>query len=231
MNKILKIGHRGAAGYEPENTLVAFQKALEMDVEGIELDVHLSSDGHLIVIHDETIDKTTNGNGFVNALSLSELKSFRTEKEQQIPTLGEVLNLVNRQCFINIELKGNATAQPVVALIERYFLDKNWKYTDFLISSFDWSALREVRLLNSKIPIGVLTQTDLDLAIAFATFIQAETIHPCFHLLSKEKTIEMQKKGFQVLAWTVNEAEDIQKIKSFEVNGIISDFPERILNH
>jgi glycerophosphoryl diester phosphodiesterase len=231
MNKILKIGHRGAAGYEPENTLVAFQKALEMDVEGIELDVHLSSDRHLMVIHDETIDRTTNGNGFVNALSLSELKSFRTEKEQQIPTLGEVLNLVNRQCFINIELKGNATAQPVVALIERYFLDKNWKYTDFLISSFDWSALREVRLLNSKIPIGVLTQTDLDLAIAFATFIQAETIHPCFHLLSKEKTIEMQKNGFQVLAWTVNEAEDIQKIKSFEVNGIISDFPERILNH
>lgn len=229
MKKMLKIAHRGAKGYEPENTLVAFEKALEMNVEGIELDVHLSSDVHLMVIHDETIDRTTNGKGFVNALSLSELKKNRIEKEQQIPTLEEVLNLVNRQCFINIELKGNATAQPVVALIERYVLDKNWKYTDFLISSFDWNALREVRLLNSKIPIGVLTQTDLELAIAFAKFIKAETVHPYFHLLTKENSRQMQKEGFQVLAWTVNEPDDIQQIQSFNVNGIISDFPDRIL--
>ena len=76
MNKMLKIAHRGAKGYEPENTLKAFQKALDFNADGIELDVHLSADGHIIVIHDETIDKMTNGKGFVNTLSLPELKSF-----------------------------------------------------------------------------------------------------------------------------------------------------------
>jgi glycerophosphoryl diester phosphodiesterase len=231
MKKILKIAHRGAKGYEPENTLVAFEKALELDVDGIELDVHLSSDGHLVVIHDETIDRTTNGKGLVNALSLQEIKSFRTKKNQQILTLFEVLDIVNRQCLINIELKGNATAKPVIELIERYVLDKNWAYSDFVVSSFNWNLLQIVRFSNEKIPIGVLTHTDLELAIAFATFIKAETIHTYFHLLTKENIIEMQKNGFQVFAWTVNEYEDIKLIKSFEVNGIISDFPDRILNY
>lgn len=231
MKKILKIAHRGAKGYEPENTLVAFKKALELDVDGIELDVHVSSDGHLVVIHDETIDRTTNGKGFVNTLSLQEIKSFRTEKNQQILTLVEVFDIVNRQCLINIELKGNATAKPVIELIERYVLDKNWAYSDFVVSSFNWNLLQIVRFSNKKIPIGVLTHTDLDLAVAFAKFIKAETIHVFFHLLTKENTFEMQKNGFQVFAWTVNEMEDIKLIKSFEVNGIISDFPDRILNY
>jgi glycerophosphoryl diester phosphodiesterase len=231
MKKILNIGHRGAKGYEPENTLLSFEKALQMGVDGIELDVHISNDGAIMVIHDETIDRTTNGKGFVTHLSLTELKNVRTNKEQQIPILSEVIDLVNKKCLINIELKGNRTAKPIVELVESYILAENYKHTDFLISSFDWNALREVRLLNSKIPIGVLTQTDLDLAIAFATFIKAETIHSYFHLLTKENTRQMQKEGFKVFAWTVNEPNDIQQIKSFNVDGIISDFPDRILNH
>jgi glycerophosphoryl diester phosphodiesterase len=228
MKKILNIGHRGAKGFEPENSLVSFEKALDMKVDGIELDVHMSNDGAIMVIHDETIDRTTNGKGFVNTLSLQDLKSFRAEKEQEIPTLSEVIDLVDQRCLINIELKGNDTAKPVMNLIENYITQKSWNYNQFLISSFDWNALGEVRLLNPKIPIGVLTQTDLDLALAFAKFIKAETIHPYFHLLTKENTIEMQKNGFQVFAWTVNETEDIQLIKSFQVSGIISDFPDRL---
>lgn len=228
MNSILKIGHRGAKGHAPENTLISFQKALDMHVDGIELDVHLSADGELIVIHDEKIDRTTNGIGTINTLSLSELKTFRINQEHKIPTLKEVLDLVNHQCFINVELKGNGTAKPVVSLIEEYVLKKNWKYNHFIISSFDWNALKEVRSLNSKIPIGILTHTDLELAIAFAKFIKAEAIHPHFHLLNQEKTEQMQKESFDVFPWTVNETEDIKKIKSFKVNGIISDFPDKL---
>lgn len=225
---MLNIGHRGAKGYEPENTLLSFQKAIDIGVDGIELDVHLSSDGAIMVIHDETLDRTTNGKGFVNELSLQELKTFQIEKENTIPTLIEVFDLVNKRCFINIELKGKGTSKPVINLIEHYIEEKNWNYGHFIISSFNWSALQEVRKWNAKIPIGVLTHTDLDLAIAFAKFIKAETIHPYFHLLTKENTIKMQNEGFKVFAWTVNETEDIQKIKSFHVNGIISDFPDRI---
>jgi glycerophosphoryl diester phosphodiesterase len=225
---MLKIGHRGARGYEPENTLISFKKAIDMHVDGIELDVHLSADGEIMVIHDETVDRTTNGKGFVNQLSLPELKRLLINKEHTVPTLTEVLDLVNQKCFVNIELKSYETADKVVDLIEKYISEKNWNYNHFLVSSFDWNALQQVTFLNSEIPIGVLTDTDLELAFAFAKFIQAKSIHPYFHLLTPENTVRLQEKGLQVYPWTVNELEDIKKIKSYNVNGIITDFPDRI---
>jgi glycerophosphoryl diester phosphodiesterase len=228
MSKMLKIAHRGARGYEPENSLRAFQKAIEMKADGIELDVHLSSDGHLIVIHDETIDRTTNGKGFVNTLSLQQLKEFRIENKLQIPTLPEVFDLVNQQCFINIELKGQGTADAVAALIELYVTENNWNYDSFIVSSFEWDFLQRINNLNSEIPIGVLTETDIASAITFAKQIKAKAIHPDFNLLNKENTIQIQEKGFQVFPWTVNETADIARVKTYNVNGIISDFTDRI---
>ncbi|MFT7335409.1 MAG: glycerophosphoryl diester phosphodiesterase [Porticoccaceae bacterium] len=225
---MLKIGHRGARGHEPENTLIGFQKAIDMHVDRIELDVHLSSDNELMVIHDETVDRTTDGKGLVNQFSLPELKRFRIEKQHAIPTLSDVLNLIDQRCDINIELKSYETADKVVDLIEKYISEKNWNYNQFLVSSFDWNALQQVNLLNSKIAIGVLTETNLELALAFAKFIQAKSIHPYFHLVNEENTARIQEQGFQVFPWTVNEIEDIKKIKTYNVNGIISDFPDRL---
>lgn len=225
---MLKIGHRGAKGHAPENTLISFQTAMDLGVDGIELDVHLTSDNHLVVIHDNTLDRTTSGTGVVNLFTLSELKTLRIENLYEIPTLEEVLDLIDNKIFVNIELKGKNTAKPVADLIESYILEKNWTYDHFIVSSFDWNALQEVRTLSPNIAIGVLTQTDLGLATGFADFIQAKSIHPYFHLLTIENTALMQQKGFQVFPWTVNELEDIQKIKSFQVDGIISDFPDRL---
>ncbi len=225
---MLNIAHRGAKGYEPENTLQAFQKALDLNADGIELDVHLSADGHIIVIHDETIDKMTNGKGFVNTLSLPELKSFLIAEKHEIPTLNEVFDLVDKKCLINIELKNFDTFSKVVDLIDGYVSEKNWKYEHFIVSSFDWNALQHVHDLNQKIPIGVLTETDLNLALAFAETIKAKAIHPYYHLLNEENTQKIQEKGFLVLPWTVNIEEDIQKIKNYKVNGIITDFPDKI---
>jgi glycerophosphoryl diester phosphodiesterase len=228
MHKLLKIAHRGAKGYEPENTLQAFKKALDLNADGIELDVHLSADGQIIVIHDETIDKMTNGKGHVNTLSLPELKSFLIDGKHEIPTLKEVFDLVDKKCLINIELKNAAALGMVILLIEEYVTKKKWSYNHFIVSGFDWIALQELHNLNSHIPIGVLTETNLHLALAFAETIKAKAIHPYYHLLNSENTKEMQKKGFLVLPWTVNIEEDIQKIKSYNVNGIITDFPDKI---
>jgi glycerophosphoryl diester phosphodiesterase len=222
MNPILKIGHRGAKGYEPENTLISFQKAIDLNVDGIELDVHLSSDGKIMVIHDETIDRTTPNIGFVKNSTSSDLK------ELGIPTLIDVLNLINRRCFVNIELKGIGTSKPIVELIAHYISEKNWNYTDFLVSSFDWKMLEEVQLLNPKIRIGVLTEASVEEALAFAKKIKAFSIHPNYRLLTKENVALMLENRFKVYPWTLNSKEDIQKIKSFNVNGIISDFPDRI---
>ena len=228
MNKLLKIAHRGAKGYEPENTLKAFQKALDLQADGIELDVHLSADGHIIVMHDETIDKMTNGKGAVNTFTLAELKSLLIAEKHEIPTLDEVFDLVDKKCFINIELKNADTSKKVVSLIEKNIAEKGWNYNHFIISSFDWNALQQVHNLNSNIPIGVLTEEDLNTALAFAELIKAKAIHPDFHLLDKEKVYQIQEKGFLVFPWTVNTVEDIQKIKSYNVNGIITDFPDKI---
>ncbi|TPG32634.1 glycerophosphodiester phosphodiesterase [Flavobacterium pectinovorum] len=225
---MLKIGHRGARGYEPENTLKAFQKALDLNADGIELDVHLSSDGHIIVMHDETIDRTTNGKGLVNNLSLSELKSFLIADQLEIPTLIEVFDLIDKKCLINVELKGVGTASKVVALIEEYISDKNWNYEHFIISSFEWNMLEEVHNLNSNIAIGVLTEEDIDKALAFGESIKAKAINPDYQLLNPENTKEIQEKGFQILPWTVDSPEDIQRIKNYNVDGIISDFPDRL---
>jgi len=225
---MLKIGHRGARGHEPENTLIGFKKAIDLHVDRIELDVHLSADGEIMVIHDETVDRTTNAKGLVSEFSLPELKRFLINKEHHIPTLTEVLTLIDHKCDINIELKSFETADKVVDLIEKFVSEKKWNYNQFVVSSFDWNALQQVALSNSKIPIGVLTETDVDLALAFAKFIQAKSIHPYYHLVSKENVSKMQQEGFQVFPWTVNEIEDIKKIKTYNVNGIISDFPDRI---
>jgi glycerophosphoryl diester phosphodiesterase len=199
-----------------------------MGADGIELDVHLSLDGHLIVIHDETIDRTANGKGFVNQLTLQELKSFTINDKHEIPTLEEVLDLVSQRCFVNIELKNQDTAEKVVQLIEHYILDKKWNHAHFLVSSFDWNALQQVRFLNENIRIGVLTETNLDLAISFSRFLKAEAVHPDFQLLTNEYVSKIQEKGILVFPWTVNETDDIQRIKSFKVDGIITDFPDRI---
>jgi len=226
--KILNIGHRGAKGHLAENTLASFQKAIDMGVDGIELDVHLSKDGAIIVIHDETIDRTTDGKGVVADLSLDVLKTYRIDHQFAIPTLAEVFDLADRKCLINIELKARETAKPVVDLIERYVVEKGWQYTDFLISSFDWVALEKVREWHDEIPLGVLTSTDLDLAANFAKILKAETIHPYFHLLTAENTLAMQQQNLKIFSWTINEFEDLQRIKSFGVDGIITDFPDQL---
>ncbi|STO14831.1 Glycerophosphoryl diester phosphodiesterase [Flavobacterium hibernum] len=226
--KMLKIAHRGAKGYEPENTLKSFQKALDLNADGIELDVHLSADGYLVVIHDETIDRTTNGKGLVNDFTLAELKSFLIDEKYQIPTLKEVFDLVDKKCLINIELKGLGTPSKVVSLIEEYISEKNWNYNHFIISSFDWNMLDETSNLNPNIPIGVLTEENLDTALAFAEKIKAKAINPDFNLLNKENVHQLQEKGFLVFPWTVNSEQDIQKVKGYKVDGIISDNPDKI---
>lgn len=225
---MLKIGHRGAKGHSPENTLASFEKAMLLGVDAVELDVHLSADGQIVVIHDETVNRTTHRQGIVNQMLWADLKNLRIEGEHPIPLLSEVFDLIDRQIFINIELKGEHTAAAVVALIQDYIHNKDWNYKHFLVSSFDWNALQEVHRLDAKIDLGVLTLTDVELATGFAAFIKARSIHPYFHLLTRENTALMQQKGFEVFPWTVNEIEDILKIKSFNVNGIITDFPDRI---
>jgi len=215
---MLKIGHRGAKGHSAENTLASFQKAIDLGVDMIELDIQLSLDKIPMVIHDITIDRTTSGLGLVTDYSAKELQQLG------IPTLKSVFELVHNQCDINIEIKAFEATKCILDLIDKNTFDKD----KILISSFDWNALQEVRFHNETIRIGVLTETDLDLALAFAKFIKAYAIHPYYHLLTAEKVQKIKEKGFKVFPWTINAPEDITFVKSLNVDGIITDFPERL---
>jgi glycerophosphoryl diester phosphodiesterase len=215
---MLKIGHRGAKGYVAENTLVSFQKAIELGVDMIELDVYLSKDTIPVVIHDKTIDRTTSGSGLVADFDATTLQ------ELGIPTLEDVFQLVNTNCEINIEIKAFEAVESVLKLID----SKPFNKEKVLISSFDWNALQEVRFHDNIIRIGVLTEANINLALAFAKFIKAYSIHPYYHLLTAENVSQMHAKNFKVYPWTINEPEDIIFVKSLHVDGIITDFPDRL---
>ena len=219
---MLKIGHRGAKGYVAENTLASFQKAIDLQVDGIELDVHISRDGGIIVIHDETTDRTTSGKGFVKNLSSNELQFYG------IPTLREVLDLINNNLLVNIELKSDHSVEKVIEIINFYCSEKNWNINNFIISSFNWEFLLKVKSLHKNIKIGVLTENNIESAIDFALANQAFSINPYFKLLNSENVELMHKEKIQIHTWTVNSLEDLTFVKKLKVDAIISDFPDRI---
>lgn len=224
----LKIGHRGAKGYIAENTIESIKKALDFGVDGIEIDVHLCASGELVVFHDFTLDRMTNGIGEVGKLSLAELKLLKINNQFTIPTLEEVLDTIDKKCVLNIELKGRNTAQKACQVIQHYIAEKGWKYNQFIMSSFQHHELEDVFKINKYIPLGVLTKANVDEAIEFAQNINAVAIHPNFALLTSENVNRAQSKGYKVITWTVNDHETIVRMKSYGVNGIISDFPDRL---
>ena len=132
--KTLKFGHRGAKGYLAENTIESIQKALKLGVDGIEIDVHKCKSGELVVFHDFTLDRLTNGIGEIATFTLQELKELFILKQFKIPTLIEVLEVINKKCILNIELKGINTAEETVKTIESYIENQHWNYNNFLVS-------------------------------------------------------------------------------------------------
>ncbi len=225
---MLKIGHRGAMGYEPENTLLSFQKAIDLGGDMIELDVHVCKTGEVVVIHDDNVDRTTNDKGFVAKKTFKELKALDVGKGQKIPTLQEVLELVDRKAKINIELKGKGTVQSVSDIIEKYIREKGWSYDDFLISSFHRYELQRINKLNPKIKIGILiTRTVIGLE-KFAAKVNAYSVNARIGLVNRDFVNKAHEKGLKVFVWTVNDYKDIERMKSSEVDGIFSDFPDRL---
>lgn len=221
------IAHRGAKGYASENTIAAFGKALELGADGIEIDVHVSADGHPIVFHDEHTQRLTGIAGAIKDLSLGRIGQLRVDRVHAIPTLEQTLDFIDARCLVNIELKMYEAAEPVMHCIEKYISGGKWDYGRFLVSSFDWTALQHIRSHNPQIQLGVLTETDLDLAIGFARSINAETLHPYFHLLDELQSAKIKEANMRIYAWTVNMPEDISRIKRLRVDGIITDYPDR----
>lgn len=229
MKKTLTIGHRGAMGHATENTLASVQKAMDLHVDMIEIDVFKIKSGEIIVFHDESLDRLTNTSGFIQDFTWQELSQIKLTSGDSIPLLSEVISLVHGKCPINIELKGLETAKATIEIIQQS-LNETIFTNHFLISSFHFNELEKVRKYNQNISIGVLAEQFSDDLLAFAQEIYAFSIHLSYKILNENILQNIQNKGFKVFVYTVNEVNNIEKFKKMGVDGIFCNFPER-MNH
>lgn len=225
------LAHRGASEIEPENTLASFRKALEFPfVKMIELDVYAIPSGELMVIHDKTVDRTTNGQGYIMESSFEYLRSLDAGgkgagKVEKIPTLNEALDLIGRKVKVNIELKGGNTAQPVKTIVEEYFT-KGWKPDDFLVSSFDHEELRKFKQLKPEVPIGVIF-VGIPLGYAeYAQRLQAYSLHLAVEFINQEIVNDAHRRGIKVFCWTLQDADEIERMCRLGVDGMFVNDPE-----
>jgi len=223
----LLIGHRGACGYEPENTLLSFSKAIEMGVHGIELDVHVCKTGELIVIHDSKLDRTTNGIGKISEKTLEELKLLDAGKGEKIPTLADVLDLVmDKSIIVNIELKGYGTLYPTVNLLKEYF-QKGFLPSKIMITSFIHQYVKDMRSLLPVVTTGLLVRSELLGFAALAEAADADYLVTFYEYANENVIEDAHSRGVKVMTYTVNGKKKIKKLKDMGVDGIITNFPDR----
>jgi len=225
---MLRIGHRGAMGYAPENTLKSFQKALDLGVDMIELDVHICKFGELVVIHDDKVDRTTNGQGYVGDKNFAEIKSLDAGQGEKIPKLEEVFDLVDKRVSINIELKGQNTAKPVARLIDQYINDCNWTSDQFFVSSFNHYELKKFKNLRPEIRIGILMSSIPIDYCNYAEKIEAYSLNLNLEFINQTFVDNAHTRGLKVFVYTVNDKDDINRMKKIGVDGLFSNYPDRI---
>lgn len=226
--KTLVIGHRGAMGHVMENTVASIVKAMEMDVDMVEIDVFTLKSGEVVVFHDDKVDRLTNGTGKIENYTWEELQKITLNGGYKIPLLTEVLDAIQHKIKLNIELKGANTAIKVNSIINRYIAEEGWQLDDFIISSFNWNELELMRETNQDIKIGVLTGSNPLNALETATKLKAVAINPGFSNLTAENAKIIKEAGFKIYTWTVNDPADINRMIDLQVDGIFTNFPERV---
>jgi glycerophosphoryl diester phosphodiesterase len=235
----LIFGHRGASAYAPENTLAAFRLALEQGADGFELDVALSADEVVVVIHDDTVDRTTDGHGRVDRLTLAQLKQLDLSAPTQfgpqfqgerLPALAEVFAALGASApCINVELKqdtspGRQLAAQVVALIRAHGLEQR-----VLLSSFYYDNLRRVKRLAPRLPVGLLYAPDEPLRMLCAWLcptVKAQAHNPYARLVNSLTLRWWHWRGYRVNTWTVNTEPALRRVMQLGVDGVITNYPD-----
>lgn len=228
--EFLVIGHRGAMGHETENSLASIQKALDLGVDMIEIDVFKIKSGEIVVFHDDRLERLANAGGAIEEYNISDLNQVILDGGHKIPILQEVLKLIDNKVALNIELKGANTADRVNFIMDYYVRERGWSWENVVISSFNWDELRAMREKNPDVAIAVLTEDeDPTEAIPVAKELNAVAVNPWFKTLTAESVKTIQDEGFKVYTYTVNEPEDIQRMREYGVDGIFINYPERAM--
>lgn len=233
---LLNIAHRGASAVAPPNTLAAFERAAVLGADGIEFDVHLSVDGVPVVIHDFTVDGTTDGSGRVADMSLAQLKALDAGSRfapafvgERIPTLQEVLEAVGDRLLLNVELKSlslrdEGLERAVVDLIEQHGLSDN-----VLLSSFNPLSLRRAKRIAPHILAGLLYAPGLPLPLRrawFAFLAPHEVRHPEHTMVNARTMAWARRHGYGVNTWTVDDPAEMRRLAGLGVGGIITNRPD-----
>lgn len=226
---MLCIGHRGAMGHEPENTLLSIRKAIALGVDAVEIDVY-NVENNLVVIHDRDLARTTNGIGYLENSSFAYVRSLNAGKGEQIPTLEEVFETVNRQVIVNIELKGSNTAKLVVDLIQTY-IKMGWSYSDFIVSSFNHDELNQVKAISPEIITGMLIYGLPWQYLVSAQQLQADLVMPNLDYVTSELIESAHQQGLRVWVYTVNQPDDIKLMQAIGADGIFTNYPERVISN
>ena len=185
---ILVVGHRGAMGHVLENTIESVQKAIELNVDGLEIDVFKSKTGELVVYHDPFLSRLSNSNAFIEQISLDSIKKVELIGGYFIPTLTEIVDIIPEKIFLNIELKGQDTSFETNKIITNYLKTYNFPISKFIISSFRWDELKKIRSINNDIPIAILVDSlhKINHAIKLAKQINAFALNPNKNFITKE---------------------------------------------
>lgn len=234
MNSWIRIAHRGASGIAPENTLTAFKKAIEIGVDAVELDLHGTADGEIVVIHDASLDRTTNMSGLIKQTTLKTIKRadagawFNPEFEgEQVPTLAEALVCITDNAIAVLEIKDNTIAEAVVQKIREMDL---LELT--VIISFHASVLKTVRTLEPRIPTGWLIGSSnghthpIQLCQQLG-LLGSSLLNVNHQLITDEFAYEVRRRGIALWCWTVDDIERMRQMSAFGVQGITSNYPER----
>ena len=219
------IGHRGAAALEPENTLLSIKRAIDIGVDAIEIDVHLSKDKELVVIHDATVDRTTNGTGPVSGYSVQEIKRLDAGKGEAIPTLQEVIDLIDKRVMLIIELKEEGTEGSVVDLLGR-----NNLFDKSCVISFWHRLVKTVKAMDSRIKTGVLlVGSPVDACVA--TQASADTLVMKYTFVDRELVEMAHEKGLKVFIWNIDDRDLLRPYVDMGVDAIGTNDPRVLVEY
>lgn len=234
--RTLVFGHRGAKAYAPMNTLPAFELALKQGADGIELDTHLTKDGRLIVLHDFTVDHTTNSQGYAKDKTLAEIKALDAGSYfnasfagTQIPTLDEVFEAVGHKLLINVEIKSetvetDGVEQAVADCLTHHDMKKR-----IIVSSFNPLTLKRFRAILPDVPIGYLYAQDWTFSPEVMDTVPHEARHPQYTMIDKAYMEWARSHGWRVNTWTVNDPAKAVELRGLGVDGIITDNPDTVI--
>jgi glycerophosphoryl diester phosphodiesterase len=240
VRKVDNVAHRGAAGYAPENTIAAFDKAVEMKADYIEIDVQRSKDGELVIIHDTSVDRTTDGTGKVGDLTFAELRSLDAGswkgeqfKGEKIPTFDEILDRYHGKVGILIELKAPELYPGIEESIAQELKARNLDVPQnekIIIQSFNFESMKMMNQLLPKVPIGVLTSSKLhttpEALQEFSTY--ADYFNPSYGIVTKDLVDQVHSIGMKISSWTVRSQEAADFLLEMNVDAIITDYPDYV---